>query len=383
MQIEERHGLRILSAVAEPRRRPTVREAAFDDYQQIAALQARNGLSPRPRREWTALWQGNPAYERDRYRWPIGWVLESQPGRIVGSIANLPSAYLWKGELIRAATECDWAVDPEYRPFSLLLMQRITNQPNVDLLLTTTVGAAAEPSYAAFQWSRVPAGRWDRAAFWITGRRGFLRSALAKRRTPLAGLAIYPMALALSCRDGLSRFGARRKSRLRIERKPEFDYSFDVFWEALKHRKQDVLLAVRSAAALRWHFQGFGPSAWIVTASQGERVIAYAVFARRDNPEIGLTRLRLADFQALESTEEALNGILDWVIQRCRLEGIHMLEDLGCVLEGLGIPRAKAPYRRDLASWAYYYRAQRSDLRDALKDYSVWDASSMDGDAIL
>ena len=378
MQIQERNGLSSSVAVAPLRRRPSVREASFGDYQQIAALQTRNGLSTRPRREWTALWQGNPAYERDRHRWPIGWVLESEPGRIVGSIGNLPSAYLWKGELIRAATECDWAVDPEYRPFSLLLMQRIVNQPNADLLLTTTVGAAAEPSYAAFQWSRVPAGQWDKAAFWITEGRGFLRSALVKKRTPLAGLAVYPMALALCCRNI---FGARRKSRLWIEKRPEFDYSFDAFWQELRHRKPDVLLAVRSAAALRWHFQGFGPSAWIVTASQGERMIAYAILVRRDNPEIGLKRLRLADFQALEATEEALDGILNWVVEHCRLDGIHMLEDVGCVLEGLGIPRA--PYHRDLASWAYYYRAQRSDLSHALKEPSVWDATSLDGDASL
>ena len=382
MRIEESNGLKP-SAVAQPRPRPTVREASFGDYDQIASVQARNGLTPRPRREWTALWQGNPAYELNRDRWPIGWVLESEPGRIVGCIANVPCAYLWKGELLCAATQCDWAVDPEYRSFSLSLMQRIANQPHVDLLLTTTVGPAAEPSLAAFQWSRVPAGQWDRAAFWITGRRGFLRSALARKRFPLAGLAAYPLALALSCRDGLSRVGSRGASRLRIERKLEFDSTFDVFWEALKRGKRDVLLAVRSTAALRWHFEGAGRDAWIVTASLGERLIAYAILARRDHPEIGLTRLRLIDFQALENTEEALDGILDHVIRQCRLDGIHMLEDMGCVLEGLGIPLAKAPYHRNLASWAYYYRAKRSDLREALKESSVWDPTSMDGDASL
>jgi hypothetical protein len=383
MATEESNGLAKLSAVAEPRRRPTVREASFDDYDQIAAVQIRNGLSPRPRRKWMALWQGNPVYEQNPGGWPIGWVLESEPGRIVGCIANIPSAYLWKGSLIRVATQCDWAVDPEYRSFSLLLMQRITNQPNLDLLLTTTVGAAAEPSHAAFQWSRVPAGRWDTAAFWITGRSGFLRSALAKKRVPLAGLAIFPISLALACRDALSGFGQRKTCRLRIEKRPEFSESFDVFWEELTRRKPDVLLAVRNAAALRWHFQGFGKAAWIVTASSGECFNAYAIFARADNPEIGLRRLRLIDFQALENSEEALNGILTWVIHRCRLDGIHVLEDVGCVLESLGIPQVKAPYHRDLASWAYYYRAKRGALSDALKDSSVWNPTFFDGDASL
>ncbi|HXB70784.1 MAG TPA: hypothetical protein VNY05_21300 [Candidatus Acidoferrales bacterium] len=389
MAIEERNGLEKLTAVAEIRRRPTVREATFSDYDQIAAVQSRNGLSPRSRRKWTALWEGNPVYEEDRGGWPIGWVLESEPGRIVGCIANVPSAYLWKGSLIRVAAQCDWAVDREYRSFSLVLMQRITNQPNIDLLLTTTVGTDAEPSHAAFQWCRVPAGRWDRAAFWITGHRGFLRSALVKKRVPLAGLASSLLSVPLSCRDGLLRLGERRTSRLRIERRAEFDESFDVFWEELKRGKRDVLLAVRSAAALRWHFRSFGKAVWIVTASSGERLTAYAIFARGDNQEIGLTRLRLVDFQALENVEEALEGILNWVFQRCRLEGIHMVEDVGCVLEGLGIPQSKAlarlraPYHRDLASWAYYYRAKHPDLSDALKNSSVWNPTSLDGDASL
>jgi len=383
MEIEETKSVEKPGAVAEPRRRPTVREASFNDYDQIAAVQTRNGLSPRPRRRWTALWQGNPVYEQDRNGWPIGWVLESEPGRIVGCIANVPSAYLWKGRLIRVATQCDWAVDLEYRSFSLLLMQRITSQPNVDLVVTTTVGTAAEPSHAAFQWCRVPAGRWDTAAFWITGYRGFLRSAVAKKRLPLAGLAIYPVSAALACRDGMLRLARRRTSRLRIEKKAGFDESFDVFWEELKRRKPDVLLAVRTAAALRWHFQGSGQAAWVVTASSGDGLTAYATFARSDNPEIGLTRLRLIDFQAIGNIEEALEGILTWVIERCRLDGIHMLEDVGCVLEGLGILQAKAPYHRDLASWCYYYRARRGELSDALKDASVWNPTSFDGDASL
>jgi hypothetical protein len=383
MESAERTGVEKLDTVAQPRRRPAVREATFGDYDQIAAVQIRNGLSPRPQPKWTALWQGNPIYEQDRKRWPIGWVLESEPGRIVGCIANVPSAYLWNGGLVRAATECDWAVDPEYRSFSLLLMQRITNQPNVDLLLTNTVGAAAEPSYAAFQWSRVPVGRWDTAAFWITGPAGFLKSAWAKRKAPLGGLAV---AVALSCRNRLLgglRARATSPSRLRIEKRPEFDESFDVFWEELKRRKPDMLLAVRSAAALRWHFLVSAQAAWIVTASSGERLTAYAIFARGDNAEIGLTRLRLIDFQALENVEEAIGEILNWVIRRCRLDGIHMLEDVGCVLEGLGISQAKAPYHRDLASWAYYYRARRGDLSDALKNPSVWNPTSFDGDASL
>src|SRR5258706_529271 len=114
--------------------------------------------APRPTgsasRFWRRLFMG-------RHGDPLAFRPGICAGLIVGCIANVPTAYLWKGRLIRVANQCDWAVDPEYRPFSLLLMQRIMNQPDVDLILTTTVGATAEPSFAAFKWHRVPAGRWD------------------------------------------------------------------------------------------------------------------------------------------------------------------------------------------------------------------------------
>ena len=63
---------------------PKLREAAFDDYSQIAALQVRNGLNIRPYADWVAQWRGNPVYEESRG--PIGWVLETAEREIVGQI---------------------------------------------------------------------------------------------------------------------------------------------------------------------------------------------------------------------------------------------------------------------------------------------------------
>src|SRR5204863_450722 len=69
--------------------RPSVRQAYFGDYEQIAAAEAASGLTPRPGEEWLHLWRDNPAYQSLR-DWPIGWVLEDECGRIVGSIGNIP-----------------------------------------------------------------------------------------------------------------------------------------------------------------------------------------------------------------------------------------------------------------------------------------------------
>src|SRR5260370_41522258 len=62
-----------LSQTKPPDGTPRIREAAFDDYNQIAALHVRNGLTVRPYLDWVANWKGNPAYERLKgYREKLG-----------------------------------------------------------------------------------------------------------------------------------------------------------------------------------------------------------------------------------------------------------------------------------------------------------------------
>jgi hypothetical protein len=356
-----------------------IREASFSDYDQIAAVMARNELMPRPRGAWTALWKGNPAFESGAKR-PIGWVLEAE-GRLAGCVANVPRNYAFHGRLIRGVAECDWAVDKMYRGYALALWQRLTRQPNVELLLSTTVGAASEPTYAAYQWSRVPVGQWDKAGFWVGRYCGFLRSALRRKAVPLATPLVYPLAATLFCRDRLL-CGNPTEGRLAVEWRADFDKSFDVFWRDLQREKKDVLLAVRDCDTLRWQFQPgqARQSTWIAGASKGSRLLAYAIFVRRDHPRSGLRRVRLADFQALENPAEAFRSILSRAIARCRVEDIHMLEDIGCLAERLGCP---APHHRRLEAWAYYYKAVRADLSRALTDPGHWEPTSFEGDLSL
>jgi hypothetical protein len=56
-------------------RRPRIREATFNDYSKIAALEIRNGLTTRPFEDWMDVWRSNPAYQQWKGEWPIGWVL--------------------------------------------------------------------------------------------------------------------------------------------------------------------------------------------------------------------------------------------------------------------------------------------------------------------
>src|SRR5690348_10623252 len=85
-----------------------LREARFEDYDQIARLEARFGLEVKPYPEWVHLWKGNPTYRELKTDWPIGWVLEDEDGKITGSMGNIPFLYELEGRKILVATGHSW-----------------------------------------------------------------------------------------------------------------------------------------------------------------------------------------------------------------------------------------------------------------------------------
>src|SRR6266571_1515578 len=122
-------------ARTKPRRSPKLRKARFEDYKQIAALESRFGLAVKPYNEWVHLWQGNPVYRELKTDWPIGWVLEDQDGKIVGSMGNIPSLYELGGRKILVASAHSWVADVEYRSAAGLLLNNLIKQGHVDLYL--------------------------------------------------------------------------------------------------------------------------------------------------------------------------------------------------------------------------------------------------------
>ena len=380
----------VKTGVAPGQRRPgaKVREASFADHAGISALQLRNGLEPAPDDEWEGLWTRNPAYLEVKDRWPIGWVVESEAGEIVGYIGNIPLAYHFRGRPIRATSPCGWAVDPPYRRDALRMLGRVASQPGIDLIMCTTVGPAAEPIWRLLE-VRTPVGTWDRSQFWIVGYRGFAQSLLRSRSVPMPAALSYPAALALFCSDvvrgtGLFLRGAAAHTP-EIEIRNEFDARFDDFWRELRRQKSEVLMADRSRATLEWHFRSTlkAGTVWICTVNDGPRLAAYAIFERRDRAEFGLRRLRITDFQALAGFEWTISSILQRMLAWSRERRFHMLENSGCWLARLDLPPIHAPRQRRLPSWAYYYKSLDPELSEALKSASAWAPSAYDGDTSL
>jgi hypothetical protein len=358
-----------------------IRLATFDDYAGIAAVEARNGLRPKPRPEWEHLWSENPVCQRAG-NWPIGWVAEDTHQEIVGYLGNIPFRCHFKGRDLIAASTHGLSMDPAHRGIGGFFLRRCARLP-VDLFMISSANEYSARFHKAMG-GRPPAGDWEQSSFWITNYQGFAASACERKRWP--SFLSHPAAAALSVRDGLS--GAHswtHRHSGEVGTCSYFDERFDIFWEDLKRAYPDRLLTVRSTEDLQWHFKY--PLAekrvWITTIEEHSRLLAYAVFLRQDKPAIRLKRVRLIDFQVLDRKYQLLARMLSWAMRRCQQEGIHMLESFSLCPEKQSVIDALAPQYRRLPACLYFCKPVSKGLAEELRDPNVWDPSQYDGDGSL
>jgi hypothetical protein len=327
------------------------------------------------------VWKGRPDLT-------IGWVLENDRHQIVGSIGSVPFAFELNGRSLMAGTSSGWVVDEAYRGYALLLLERFLSQPDVDLHLCVSPSANAGPAVALHS-ERVPVGVWDRVAFWVTDPRGFVGSVIARRQVRFRRLLEYPMLSAVVLRDALRwdrlRSALRKVPHHEVSTCIAFDDRFDEFWQTVRARNPTRLLAVRSREVLEWHYQRplARGAVWILTMSDGGRLLAYAVFCRKNVAPIGLRRMRLVDYQSVDGTTDLLLPMLQEALTRCRREKVAVLESIGWGLDRGDVLERIAPWFRTMPSWQYFYKAGSPELTTVLRSPDVWAPSQFDGDACL
>jgi hypothetical protein len=369
---------------AVPVRAPVIRLASFDDYHQIAAVERANGLEPKPQDEWLHLWRNNPAYQ-SRPDWPIGWVLEKN-GKIVGSIGNLPFTYHFGGRTYAGATARGWAVDPDHRKHAFQLLMQSLRQPGIDLFLSTTLSTKAAAIYTSVGFTGIPVGDWTRAAMWITSYTGFARSITAANTGRLSKVAAGILYPAVAIENAVRALRSQKKDRrFQLQWCSGFDDRFDRFWEALIAESPRVLRCERTREALSWHFKYALEQnrLWIVRATEGARVIGYAIVEKRESRYAGLKRLQLVDMAALQGRRHLTSAMMQALLDRCRRERVHVLESAGCWVETAKVLNVKAPFHRSFESSSYLYNARNQELGEALQDARSWYPTSYDGDASL
>jgi hypothetical protein len=356
----------------------------LDDYEQIRAVQAANGLSTKTREQWLHLWQNNPACW-ELPGWPTGWVLENECGSIVGALENVPCLYRLGGRTYVCAFGRGWAVESAYRVYALQLIVSQMRQPNVDLLITTTAGSRTTEVLTRSGWSQAPVGRWDRSAVWVTNYAETARSCLVKTPRFISSLAGPILSATLRWKDAAPWRSRPSDSRWKLRWCADFDDRFDRFWEELEEQNSQRMLAVRSAQTLQWHFKYAVQEnrLAILSASEGGRLIAYAVFERRAVPSLGVERALLVDFQTLAADRDLVAAMIAFAVERYREERLPIMENVGCWLEATQPLTNRPRFRRVLGSWSYLYYSKNQELAGRLRDPQAWYPTQFDADASL
>ena len=365
-----------------------VREALLDDFENIPPLMKRNdmGFMSKSPEEWRHFWKNNPALVGRGSPWPIGWVLETDEKKIVGFLGNIPLAYELKNKRLIAASISSWVVDNDYRNSSMALIAKYFNQKDVDLLINATANnPTVVKIFSAFRARKVPVGSYDSVLFWIINYSGFVHCAIRRRQLPCARIMSAPIALVMRTVDiAAGRRGRPRKVQSNIRFTATFDERFDTLWNKLRSGA-DGLLCVRDSRSLDWHFEYAirQNKLWICTAENNGNLVGYSLFLRQDNPEIGLRRVRLVDFQATDSKYDILGDFISCARERCLKENIDVLEAVGFNSGKQDALMRLSPRRRRLACSEFLYKAMDPSVAKELEKDALWDACFFDGDASL
>jgi hypothetical protein len=365
-----------------------LREARFSDFHAVAELKQRWGLNPDSFENWERLWRRNPALAQSNLERPIGWVLEAD-GAVVGYLGNVSLLYRYGDKTLTAATAHGLVVDPPYRAVGLTLVAAFFRQKSVDLFISTTAIEAVGKIALAFKSSPLPQPDYDTAFFWVLRPYGFARGLVKKLKLgpALSQIGSVLTALAVGTDKILRRRWVRKSSTGFTVREIGVDdigNDFQDLWTA-KQAEARCLLADRSPATLRWHFEipGDRGSARVLCCYQQTELVGYTVVRIDTNQETGLRTSIIADLVAKQDDPEVVGVLWAAAYDTAKHAGSHILEVLGFPPNIRQVGLKWHPYRRKYPACPFYYKAADPVLHKALSDGTAWYASPFDGDATL
>jgi hypothetical protein len=365
-----------------------VREAKFEDFEQVSAMNSRLGQGPDTAENWRRLWRDNPAIRLCGAPSRIGWVLEDA-GRIVGFLGSIPLIYEFAGSPLVAAATCRFAVEPGFRAFSHLLVMAFFRQRDVQLFIDSSATPAAGKIMAALKAQVLPQQSFKSVLFWVLSPRRYSAYALRK-------LGLHPLLvsfgslcgqLALGIADWFrSREPRADSQRLLVQEEPlsSLGVCFEHFVDSHEARLTR-LLAKRSSEILRWHFEpplNRRPVS-VFTCFQNGEMRGYLLLRFYEESPEGLRRALLADLLVQDNDRAVLAALLCAAVKKAR-------DSRADILEVVGFPEAVReqlldyrPYARNLPANPFYFKAREKNLQDALQQQAAWYACAYDGDSTL
>jgi hypothetical protein len=402
--IENKVAFAILSAIRERREEPDLRlrhhdsspikpaklrEAQFSDFKEVNELRLRWGLSSDSTQNWNRLWRDNPALLQIQCPPPIGWVLEAG-GKVVGYLGNIPLLYHYGDRILTTVTGSGLVAEPAYRSLSVSLNAAFYRQKSVDLYLTTTAIGAVGKIAQAFKSRALPQAEYSSMLFWVLQPHSFAKVVMNKLdlKPTFAGIGGILASLAVRMDKILRRrWPSRNITTLSVKDigVNEIGDDFQALW-INKLKEPPRLLANRSPATLRWHFDfpdDKGLARVFCCYKNGE-LLGYAIVRHEPPNRVnGLRRSIIADMLAREDDPVVLRSLWIAAYEHAKKAGSHVFEVLGFPPNIRRLSAQWNPYLREYPGCPFYYKATDPNLHNTLSDGMAWYASPFDGDTTL
>lgn len=402
--IETKVASAILSVIRDRREEPDVRppgqdstsvapaklrEAQFSDLEGVMELRRRWGLSADSPENWDRLWRRNPALAQIPCKPAIGWVLEAE-GRVVGYLGNIPLLYHYGDRTLTAVTGSGLVAEPAYRAAAVSLNAAFYRQKSVDLYLTTTAIGTVGKMAQAFKSVPLPQADYDSMLFWVLQPHAFAKVVMKKLelKATLSGLGGMLTSLAVGTDTVVRR---RRPSpdsttlAVKDIAVHEIGDDFQGLWTQ-KLKEPPRLLADRSPATLRWHFDfpGDRGSARVFCCYKKGELAGYAVIRHEPpNSVNGLRRSIIADMLVREDDPAVIRSLWLAAYDHAHKAGSHIFEILGFPASIRRLCAQWHPYLRKYPECPFFYKAADPALHTTLSDGMAWYASPFDGDTTL
>lgn len=367
---------------------PIIREAVFEDCNQVADMQRRFGIEPDTSDDWKRLWVNNPAQHDDV---PIGWVLEEQ-GQVVGFLGNVSRRYDFAGKKIKAVAARGWVVEPAFRNTTVLLLSKYLNQRNVDILLNSSSNDKAYHVFVKMGSKTVPLDVYSRLLFWVTHGKNFITSVTGYLRLPmvLVKLAAVVGGLLSVLPVIFMDYYMNKKMKLLTKRfelkiiQPDLIGSdFDLLWES-KRKEHTRFLADRSSELLKWHFSKEVFKTRIICCYEQGELQGYLAVAKMKNGKTDFLRHVIIDLIVLNNSKPVTEFLLAAAYQFSRSEKVVVLELLGFTEEIREVVKEMKALGRKSFPTPFTFKLVNKQLPvDLFAEKSTWYPSLFDGDSSL
>jgi hypothetical protein len=364
-----------------------LRPALFSDFEAVAQLKRRWEMDADSLENWERLWRHNPALAHAPKDRPIGWVLEAG-GTLAGYLGNISLSYHFGDKAISAVTGHGLVVEPGYRAQAATLMAAFYRQKGVDLYLGTSAVPEVNRIARAFKADALPQADYDKVFFWVLRPYVFARGLVDRVGIlpAFAGAVAASVSIAMRMDAWLRRRFPQpnptgfQMSEITVE---EIDTDFEYFWTE-KLREDQRMLADRSPASLRWHFEipGDPGSARVLCCRKDGKLRGYAVI-RHDLEAGGRQKSRVADLLALHNDVEVVKALIVSAYNHAKRSGSYILELMGFPSSIRRVCSQWNPYVRSYPESPFHYKAADANLHAVLSDGAAWYASPFDGDATL